>query len=65
MLVALWILLLMLTLVSCLGVVLNLGGITSKVMFALKWFTSVNIPTLYMKTNFLVSSLEVKALIFF
>ena len=64
MLVALWILLLVLTLVSCLGVVLNLGGSTSKVMFALKWFTSVNIPTLYMKINFLVS-LEVKALIFF
>lgn len=43
---------------------MNLRGITSKVMFALKLFTSVDIPTLYMKTNFLVSSLKVKALIF-
>ena len=54
----------MLTLVFSLGAVMNLSGITSKVIFALKWFTSVNIPTLYMKTNFLVYSLEVKALVF-
>lgn len=46
---------------------MNLSGITSKVMFALKWFTSVNIPTLYIffgSILYLVSSLEVKALIF-